>query len=316
MNQLEDLDHDPAVSELKTVQDMARWCFSSMNQSDVYFGHGTDNAWDESVQLVLFTLALPWHSYDDFKQAGLLASERSRIVQNLHLRLVERVPLPYIFNVAWYCDLPFYVDERVLIPRSPIAELIKSRFDRWLENEPSKILDMCTGSGCIGIATAYQFRDAEVDLVDLSMDALEVAQQNIDDHNLSDRVFPIQSDLFSSIPDGVKYDLILANPPYVDQEDFDLMPNEFEHEPEMALLSGFDGMDAPKQILLNAARYLSDDGVFVMEVGYSMQNLEAAFPGVKFKWLKFENGGDGVFVMTRKELIENQQLIAEACKEA
>ncbi len=313
MNQLEDWGFDLAVSELRTVKDMARWCYTLMNQGDIYFGHGTDNAWDESVQLVLFTLSLPWHSYDDFKDARLISSERTQIVNNLKARLVDRIPLPYIFNQAWYCDLPFYVDERVLIPRSPIAELIKSGFDKWLDEEPAKVLDMCTGSGCIGIAAAYKFKNAEVDLVDLSFDALEVAQQNIEDHELTDRVFPIQSDMFSAIPDGMKYDLILANPPYVDQMDFDAMPNEFVHEPEMALISGFDGMEVPAQILLNASKYLSENGLFVMEVGYSMHNIEAAFPGVVFEWLEFENGGDGVFAMTYKELINYQQLFADAC---
>jgi ribosomal protein L3 glutamine methyltransferase len=306
MKQLMDWDTHRALTELKSIRDMARWCFSRMNESDAFFGHGTDNAWDESVHLVLSTLSLPWHSYDNFADARLTATERQDIIQNLKKRLIDRTPLPYIFNTAWFCDLPFFVDERVLIPRSPIAELIKSKFEPWLSIEPQRILDMCTGSGCIGIAMAYQFDNAEVDLVDISSDALVVAQQNTDDHHLTDRVFPIQSDIFDGIPDGMKYDLIVSNPPYVDQQDFDAMPEEFEHEPEMALISGNDGMDVPSKILREAAQYLAKDGVFVMEVGYSQFNLEAAFPGIQFNWVEFEHGGDGVFVMTYQELMDIQ----------
>lgn len=306
-NDLPGWDTGSAITELRTVKDFCRWCFSRMNESDVYYGHGTDNAWDESLQLVLNSISVPWHSYDNFADAALTLSEKETIIENLTSRLIDRVPLPYIFNQAWFCDLPFYVDERVLIPRSPIAELIKNNFEPWMVNQPSKVLDMCTGSGCIGIAAAYQFPDAEVDLVDLSSDALLVAQQNIDDHQLTDRVFPIESDLFSSIPEGMKYDLILANPPYVDQPDFDAMPEEFNHEPEMALISGNDGMDAPRALLKEAIKYLSEDGLLVMEVGYSMANLEAAFPNIQFNWLEFENGGDGVFVMGYQELLDNQK---------
>jgi len=306
MSNITEWDTHRAITELRTVRDMARWCFSRMNESDVYFGHGTDNAWDESLQLVMNTLSLPWHSYDNFSDAVLTTTERQKVVYNLKSRLIDRTPLPYIFNQAWFCDLPFYVDERVLIPRSPIGELIKNGFSPWLTVEPEKILDMCTGSGCIGIAAAYAYENSEVDLVDLSEDALVVAQQNIEDHQLTERVFPIASDLFSSIPEGMKYDLILANPPYVDQIDFDAMPEEFEHEPEMALISGNDGMDAPREILKQAINFLSEDGLLVMEVGYSAHNLEAAFPNIDFNWIEFENGGEGVFVMSYQELLANQ----------
>jgi ribosomal protein L3 glutamine methyltransferase len=312
MNNLTDWDTHRAITELRTVRDMCRWCFSRMNESDVYFGHGTDNAWDESKQLVLNTLSLPWHSYENFADANLTTTERQKVIYNLKARVQDRTPLPYLFNQAWFCDLPFYVDERVIIPRSPIAELIKKHLSPWLSYEPARILDMCTGSGCIGIAAAYEFTDAEVDLVDLSEDALAVAQQNIEDHDLLDRVFPIISDLFQGIPEGVKYDVILANPPYVDRLDFEAMPSEFVHEPEMALISGDDGMDAPGEILKNALNYLNEGGVFIMEVGYSQFNLEQAFPEVQFNWIELENGGDGVFVMTYEELKAIQSQINPA----
>ncbi|MFC3151851.1 50S ribosomal protein L3 N(5)-glutamine methyltransferase [Litoribrevibacter euphylliae] len=310
MTNINDWDTHRAITELRTIKDMCRWCYSRMNESDVFFGHGTNNAWDESTQLVLNTLSLPWHSYENFSDAGLTTTERQKIIYNLKARLHERTPLPYIFNQAWFCDLPFYVDERVLIPRSPIAELLKKHLQPWLAYEPARILDMCTGSGCIGIAAAYEFPESEVDLVDISLDALEVAQQNIDDHHLTDRVFPMQSDLFKGIPEGVKYDIIIANPPYVDREDFDAMPSEFVHEPAIALISGNDGMDAPGDILRNALKYLCEDGLFIMEVGYSMHNLEQAFPGIDFNWLELENGGDGIFIMTYEELKANQEALA------
>ncbi|WP_284381695.1 50S ribosomal protein L3 N(5)-glutamine methyltransferase [Litoribrevibacter albus] len=309
MTNINDWDTHRAITELRSIKDMCRWCFSRMNESDVYFGHGTDNAWDESIQLVLNSLSLPWHSYENFADANLTTTERQKIIYNLRARLQDRTPLPYIFNQAWFCDLPFYVDERVLVPRSPIAELIKKHFEPWLSYEPTKILDMCTGSGCIGIAAAYEFPDAEVDLVDISNDALSVAQQNIEDHQLMDRVFPIESDIFKGIPEGVKYDLIIANPPYVDREDFDAMPSEFVHEPAIALISGDDGMDAPGEILKEALKYLNEGGLFIMEVGYSQHNLEQAFPGIDFNWIELENGGDGVLVMTYEELVNNQDEI-------
>lgn len=294
---------DQVIQQLETVRDFSRWCYSQMNASEIYYGHGTDNAWDEALQLVLNALNLPWDSFEQFADAKLTTFERQQVVSYFKKRVHERIPLPYLFNQAWFFGMPFYVDERVLIPRSPIAELIQIGFEPWFETPPEKILDMCTGSGCIGIACAQQFDAAEVDLVDLSQDALDVAQINVSEYMLDDRVFPMASDLFSAIPEGTQYDLIVSNPPYVDQDDFDAMPEEYGHEPGMALLSGFDGMDAPKEILKQAPNYLSDGGILVMEVGFSRHNLEAIYPDVEFEWVELQQGGYGVLVISKAQLL-------------
>ncbi|MCF1439725.1 MAG: 50S ribosomal protein L3 N(5)-glutamine methyltransferase, partial [Shewanella sp.] len=200
---------------------------------------------------------------------------------------------------------------RVLVPRSPIGEMIQNGFSPWLYNKPVKrILDLCTGSACIAIACAYEFEYAEVDALDISEDALDVAQINVENLGVMDRVFPMQSDLFSAIPKGPQYDLIVSNPPYVDQQDIDDMPKEYHHEPEIGLASGRDGLDITKRILANAADYLTEDGVLVVEVGNSMVHLMEQFPEVPFTWVNFENGGDGVFILTRDQLVENESLFA------
>ena len=201
--------------------------------------------------------------------------------------------------------MPFYVDERVLIPRSPFAELIHNRFSPWLAEPESvnRILDLCTGSGCIAIALAQTFAEAQVDAVDISYEALEVADINITDYQLSDRVLPIQSDVFSGVP-GQKYDLIVANPPYVDAEDMADLPREFHHEPELGLASGHDGLDVTRTILSEAADHLTDNGLLFVEVGNSMVHMDALYPNAPFEWVEFEQGGFGVFVISKKQLVE------------
>ncbi|GIU51096.1 50S ribosomal protein L3 N(5)-glutamine methyltransferase [Shewanella sp. 10N.261.52.F9] len=302
---------DEAVTELRTIGDMLRWGVSRFNDANIYYGHGTDNAWDEAVALVFHALHLPEEIGQQVIHSNLTISEKHKIVELIIRRVRERLPVPYLTNQARFAGLDFYVDERVLVPRSPIAELIANRFSPWLYNKPvNRVLDLCTGSACIAIACAYEFEDAEVDALDISVDALEVAQINIETLEVMDRVFPMESDLFSAIPKGPHYDLIVSNPPYVDAEDIGDMPDEYHHEPAIGLASGRDGLDLTKRILANAADYLTEDGLLVVEVGNSMVHLSEQFPDVPFTWVNFENGGDGVFVLTRDQLVENESLFA------
>lgn len=304
---LEDIQACAVVEDLATIQDMMRWAYSYFNTSDLYYGHGYDNAWDEAQQLVLAALYLPADVPEAMYQSRLTLVEKERVIRLIETRLGTRQPVAYLTNSAWFCGSEFYVDERTIVPRSPIGELIMQKFAGLIDHEPKRILDMCTGSGCIAIACAQQFLEAEVDAVDLSLDALDVAQINIERHGLAERVFPISSDLFNDIPQD-KYDLIVTNPPYVDEEDLDDMPQEFHFEPEMSLGSGTDGLDITKRILAQAADYLTDNGVLVCEVGNSMVHLIEQFPTVPFNWIEFKNGGLGVFSLTRAQLVEYRHL--------
>ena len=304
---LEEIQAYAVVEDLATIQDMMRWAYSYFNASDLYYGHGYDNAWDEAQQLVLAALYLPADVPEAMYQSRLTLVEKERVIHLIETRLGTRQPVAYLTNSAWFCGSEFYVDERTIVPRSPIGELIMQKFAGLIDHEPKRILDMCTGSGCIAIACAQQFLEAEVDAVDLSLAALDVAQINIERHGLAGRVFPISSDLFSDIPQD-KYDLIVTNPPYVDEEDLDDMPQEFHFEPEMSLGSGADGLDITKRILAQAADYLTDNGVLVCEVGNSMVHLIEQFPTVPFNWIEFKNGGLGVFSLTRAQLVEYRHL--------
>ena len=304
---LEEIQACAVVEDLATIQDMMRWAYSYFNASDLYYGHGYDNAWDEAQQLVLVALYLPADVPEAMYQSRLTLVEKERVIHLIETRLGTRQPVAYLTNSAWFCGSEFYVDERTIVPRSPIGELIMQKFAGLIDHEPKRILDMCTGSGCIAIAFAQQFLEAEVDAVDLSLDALDVAQINIERHGLAERVFPISSDLFNDIPKD-KYDLIVTNPPYVDEEDLDDMPQEFHFEPEMSLGSGADGLDITKRILAQAADYLTDNGVLVCEVGNSMVHLIEQFPTVPFNWIEFKNGGLGVFSLTRVQLVEHLHL--------
>ncbi|MEQ9888204.1 50S ribosomal protein L3 N(5)-glutamine methyltransferase [Pectobacterium zantedeschiae] len=294
---------DEAVSELHTIQDMLRWAVSRFNAANVYYGHGTDNPWDEAIQLVLPSLYLPLDIPEDMYTSRLITSERQRIVERVIRRVNERIPVAYLTNKAWFCGLEFYVDERVLVPRSPIGELINNYFDEQLPKAPNLILDLCTGSGCIAIACAQAFPEAEVDAVDISNDALAVTEQNIQQHELEYRVTPIRSDLFRDLP-AIRYDLIVTNPPYVDEEDMSDLPQEFRFEPELGLAAGNDGLDLVRRILACAPDYLSDDGVLICEVGNSMVHLIDQYPEIPFTWLEFDNGGDGVFMLTQSQLVD------------
>lgn len=302
---------DEAVDELSTVNDMMRWAVSHFNGAGLFYGHGTDNAWDEAVQLILPTLNLTPMLSEEIRAARLTRSERQQVAELVARRVDERIPAPYLTNKAWFCGIEFYVDERVIVPRSPIGELIGNHFAPWLAYEPARIMDLCTGSGCIAIALAREFPEAEVDAIDLSEEALEVTQINIDMYGLEQQVIPIASDLFTALPAGDRYDLIVSNPPYVDAEDLYDMPEEFSHEPELALAAGHDGLDLAKRILANAGAFLNEHGLLVVEVGNSCVQLQAQYPQIPFNWVEFEHGGLGVFVMTKAELDKYSEHFAE-----
>lgn len=291
------------VNELLTIRDYLRWAASRFNGAGLYFGHGTDNAWDEAVQLVMPSLHLPWDSAPDILNARLTMEERKLLVEVIERRISERVPAPYITGEAWFAGMPFHVDQRVLVPRSPLAQSIEQEFQPWLQEYPHRILDLCTGSGCIGIACAVAFTDAEVVLSDISADAIAVANSNIERHHLGDQVSAVESDLFSGLKDQV-FDLIVSNPPYVNAEDLATMPAEYQAEPAIALGSGDDGLDFTRRLLREARAHLSDDGLLVVEVGNSWPSLEAAFANVPFTWLDFADGGHGVFVLSAQQLDE------------
>lgn len=304
---IEIIEQDQVQNDLQSIKDYLRWVYANFNRSDIFYGHGQDNPWDEAVQLVLGGLQLPLDMPMELYEGKLTLSERQRIIGLLIERLDKRLPVAYLTNSAWFCGLEFYVDERVLVPRSPIGELIQKGFEGLISQPPKRILDMCTGSGCIAIACADRFPEAEVDAVDLSLDALNVAEFNIERHHMSNRVFPLQSDLFDQLPQD-QYDLIVTNPPYVDQEDIDDMPTEFHYEPMMALEAGQDGLLLVKRILAEAADYLSDDGVLICEVGNSMVHLIAQYPTVPFNWIPFQQGVDGVFALNKAQLLACRQL--------
>lgn len=290
-----------SIDDLHTVRDYLRYVSSRFADSPLYFGHGTDNVWDESVQLVMRSLHLPLENNTLFLDARLTREERALILDRMQRRIDDRAPLAYLLGEAWFMGLPFHVDERVLVPRSPLGELIQGGLQPWLGNKPvGRILDLCTGSGCIGIAAASVFEDAEVDLADISTDALDVAAVNIDYHEVGDRVSTVRSDVFDGL-EG-RYDVILSNPPYVDADDIADMPAEYGHEPELGLAAGGDGLDIAHRILARAADYLNPGGLLIVEVGNSWVALQEAYPDMPFTWLEFENGGDGVFLLTAEDL--------------
>lgn len=300
-------------SRLRTLRDYIRWAVSRFHTEQLFFGHGTDNAWDDARQLVLGALHLPYEIADSYLDCRLEDDEREHLTELLRRRIEERIPTAYLLGQAWFCGLPFIVDERVLVPRSPIAELIEQQFRPWLAQEPARILDLCTGSGCIGIACAYEFMDAEVVLADLSFDALEIANRNIEHHGLEERVYTVQGDGFDGLP-GQRFDLIVSNPPYVDAEDFADMPPEFGHEPALGLACGEDGLDLVRRMLAEAADHLTDKGTLIVEVGNSQVHVQALYPEVDFTWLEFSRGGHGVFLLAASQCREHQALFRSRLK--
>jgi ribosomal protein L3 glutamine methyltransferase len=293
---------EPVIEQLLTVRDLLRWAVSQFNAATLFYGHGSTNAWDEAVYLVLQALHLPPNMDASILDARLLISERRKIAELIQRRINERKPAAYLTQQAWFAGLPFYIDERVIIPRSPIAELIEKGFEPWLsETQVTRILDLCTGSGCIAIACATAFPEAQVDAVDISEEALVVADINVRQHKLEDSIQLIKSDVFAEVP-FQQYDLIISNPPYVDKADMQALPEEFQHEPVLALAAGEDGLDIVTRILQEASQYLSSHGILIVEVGNSEAALLEKFPQLPFLWLEFARGGSGVFLLTNEQL--------------
>ena len=292
-----------AASDLHTVRDFIRYAVSRFNAAGLFFGHGSDNAWDEAVYLTLHTLCLPLDRLEPFLEARLLPDEKQRLLDIYRRRCEERQPAAYLTNEAWLGEYRFYVDDRVIVPRSFIAELLEEQLTPWIDDPWSveHALDLCTGSGCLAILTALAFPNAEVDAVDLSQEALAVAERNIADYRLQDRVHLVHSDAFAAL-DGRRYDLIISNPPYVDAESVAELPPEYLHEPEMALGSGEDGLDFTRIILAQAKRHLTENGVLVVEIGHNREVLEAAYPDLPFIWLDTRAGDEYVFLLNASDL--------------
>lgn len=289
---------------LETLRDWIRWGASRFEEAGLWFGHGTDNALDEALALVLHSVHLTHAIPADYLDARLTQSEKERLLGLMRRRVEERLPLAYLTHEAKFAGLDFFVNENVLVPRSPIAELIEDGFSPWLdESDVSGVLDLCTGSGCIAIACALAFPDAAVDATDISPSALEVAQINIERYGLEDRVTAIRADVFDGLGGG-SYDLIVGNPPYVSSAEMNDLPDEYGHEPELGLEAGDDGLDIVKRILRDGGRYLRPGGIMVVEVGNSADSLAARFPRVPFLWLDFARGGHGVFLLTAEQLDE------------
>lgn len=292
-----------ARQELLTLRDLIRYGVSRLNAAQVALGHGSDNAWDETVYLVLHALHLPLDTLEPFLDARVLDEERNRVLNLIDRRVTERVPAAYLTNEAWLRGHRFYVDARVIVPRSPIAELLDEGLSPWVQDAQAvdSVLDMCTGSGCLAILSALAFPYAQVDAVDMSPDALEVARRNVDDYGLADRLALHQSDLFDSLPER-QYDVIVCNPPYVNSGSMDVLPQEYRHEPQLALAGGADGMDLVRRILQAAPRYLSENGVLVLEIGHERDFFEAAFPELTPVWLDTEQASDQLLLLTREQL--------------
>jgi len=300
------------LTTLTTIRDYVRWSASQFAQAQISFGHGTTSALDEAVALVLHTVHQPYNLSETYFESVLTLSERQAVVDIVDRRINERLPAAYLTHEAIFAGLSFYVDERVLVPRSPIGELIAQRFSPWVdEDQVERILDLCTGSACIAIACAYAFPEALVDAVDLSPDALNVAEINVDKHQLSDSVALYKSDLFKQLPEE-QYDIIVSNPPYVSHGEWSALAPEFRAEPDMGFLGGESGLDLVLRILVDAGDYLTEQGILVVEVGSSAQTLQDTFPDVPFYWLDFERGGDGVFLLTADQVNQYHPLFIAA----
>ena len=290
--------------ELETLRDWLRYAVSRFNQAALSFGHGSANAYDEAVYLLLHALHLPLDRLEPFLDAKLSASERNELAALLTRRVDDRVPAAYLTREAWLGEFRFHVDERVIIPRSFIAELMPEGLAPYV-SDPSTIksaLDLCTGSGCLAVLLAHAFRDADIDAVDISPDALAVAQRNLSDYGLAGRINLIRSDLFDNLP-SKSYDLIISNPPYVTTVDMEALPREYRHEPALALAGGDDGLDAVRTILRKAPQFMQADGLLVVEIGHNRAAAEAAFPRMPFVWLTTTSSDEAVFLLTREEIL-------------
>ncbi|HYM47151.1 MAG TPA: 50S ribosomal protein L3 N(5)-glutamine methyltransferase [Burkholderiaceae bacterium] len=298
----------------QTVRDWISWGANELEAAGVYFGHGTDNAIDEAAWLVGAALSVAPDELEAQLDNALAPAQEKRLRELIDQRIATRKPAAYLLHEAWFAGLKFYVDERVIVPRSLTAEFIAERFEPWIEPQRvRRILDLCTGSGCMAIACAYAFPEAQVDAVDISDDALAVARINVEGHDLAGRVRLVRSDLFATLA-GQRYDIIVTNPPYVGHAEMQGLPAEYRNEPRLALESGSDGLDAIKHILREAASYLEPDGILVAEVGNSNELLQATFPGIPFTWLSTESGDDSVFLLKAAQLAACRNQIAAAAR--
>lgn len=284
-----------------TVIDFVRWANTLFQKSDIYYGQGNDNAWDEAVALIFGFLRLPYEQAEHVLSARLTRTERRRLTELVHQRLSHHIPVAYLTGEAWFNGDRYLAEAGVVIPRSPIGELIRGEFSPWLLNSPARILDLCTGSGCIGISCALAFPYAEVTLVDIEPQALALARKNVELHQVSQRVQVIESDLFAALEEQT-FDLIVTNPPYVDLSDFESMPKEFTHEPKLGLYAGNDGLDLIKRILAQANRWLTPEGILVGEVGNSAAALSEQMASLAFVWPDLQGGGHGVFLLEASAL--------------
>ncbi len=302
---MSDHEADSPLENLITVRDWLRYAVSRFNAAGLFFGHGSSNAFDEAAYLILHKLHLPLDRLEPFLDASLLPEEAARIAEMIERRVEERLPAPYLTNEAWLQGYRFYVDSRVIVPRSFLAPMLLEQLQPWLP-DPEAVtvaLDLCTGSGCLAVLLAEAFPDAEIDAVDLSSDALEVARRNVADYGLDEQITLYQGDLFAPL-EGMTYDLIVSNPPYVNAESVAALPAEYRHEPALALGSGDDGLDATRIILRDAARHLNPGGLLVVEIGHNRDALESAFPDLALTWPELEAGTDTVCLITREQLLQ------------
>jgi ribosomal protein L3 glutamine methyltransferase len=295
--------HPHVAEELFTLRDWLRFAVSRFEEAGIFCGHGTLNTYDEAAWLLLATLHLPPDTLENFLDAVVTSTERKHLAHLIERRVTERIPTAYLVREAWLGEFRFYVDERVIVPRSFIAELLREQLSPWVEDPELVVnaVDICTGSGCLAILTALAFPNAQVDAVDISDDALVVAHRNIADYGLQDSVYAVKSDMFDALQ-GRQYDLILSNPPYVNAPSMDALPTEYRHEPQLALASGSDGLDHVRVLLREAPQHLNKGGLLVVEIGHNRDVLEQAFPELSFHWLEVSAGDQFVFLLTREQL--------------
>ncbi len=289
--------------ELHTIRDWMRYTVSRFEEAGLFYGHGAQNSYDEAAWLILAALHLPMDTLNTFMDAVITETERKHLIHLIERRVTERVPTAYLVREAWLGEYKFYVDERVIVPRSFIAELLREDLAPWVEN-PEEVVaaaDICTGSGCLAILLAMAFPNAEVDAVDISDDALSVAQRNIADYGLEDQVTAIKSDMLTALA-GKQYDVIISNPPYVNAPSMDVLPQEYRHEPQLALASGEDGLEHVRTLLSEAANHLHPGGLLIVEIGHNRDELEAQFPNLPFTWLEVASGDSFVFLLTKEQL--------------
>ena len=291
-----------SLAELQTLRDLLRYAVSRFRSAELSFGHGSDNAWDEAVYLLLHSLNLPPDTLQPFLDARVLPQERESFLQLLERRCTERLPAAYLTGEAWLQGQRFLVDPRVIIPRSPISELLSEGLQPWVEEPVMRALDLCTGSGCLAILTAYAFPGAQVDAVDISPDALEVARSNIELHGMQGQVNALRSDLFNDIPAEHQYDLIICNPPYVNQRSMDVLPAEYRHEPKLALAGGDDGMDLVRRILRDAPARMAPNAQLVLEIGHEFDHFTAAFPQLEPIWLDTAATDMQILLLSKEQL--------------